>query len=230
MSAIALENVWVQYRRPDPLNGFRQRLVHSLTRHKPPAGIITALADINLDLAPGARLGIVGPNGSGTSTLLAVMAGILTPTRGTATTTGRVTALLGSPGLGLDPNMTGAQNAIAVGMRLGESKSAMEDRIDEIRDFSGLGERLADPVYTYSSGMNARLRFATITTVHPDVLVIDEGIGAADEAFAERAADRLQGFLASSGTLVMASHNARMLESFCDQTLAVSPESVLRPN
>ena len=73
--------------------------------------------------------------------------------------------------------------------------------------------------------MNARLRFATITTVHPDVLVIDEGIGAADEAFAERAASRLQEFLSSSGTLVMASHNARMLETFCDQVITLKSPS-----
>lgn len=225
MSAIDLEHVWVQYRRPDPSEGLRQRIVHSLTRHKAPPGVITALADISLNLAEGSRLGVVGPNGSGKSTLLAVMAGILTPTRGKARTRGRVTALLGSPGLGLDPNMTGLENAIAVGMRLGETKQGMQDRIDEIRDFSGLGERLADPVYTYSSGMNTRLRFATITTVHPDVLIIDEGIGAADDAFAERAASRLQEFLTSSGTLVMASHNARMLESFCDQILTLSPPS-----
>jgi ABC-type polysaccharide/polyol phosphate transport system ATPase subunit len=119
--------------------------------------------------------------------------------------------------------MTGAENAISVGMRLGETKQAMLDRIDEIRDFSGLGTRLNDPVYTYSSGMNARLRFDTITTAHPDVLIIDEGIGAADDAFAQRAAERMEDFLTSSGTLVMASHNSRMLETFCDQVLALSP-------
>lgn len=225
MSAITLNHVWVQYPRPDPHNGFRQRLMHPFTRYRAPDGFITALADITLDLARGSRMGVVGRNGSGKSTLLAVMAGILTPTKGTATTTGRVTALLGSPGLGLDPNMTGVENAIALGMRLGESKHAMLARIREIRDFSGLGERLADPVYTYSSGMNARLRFATITTVHPDVLIVDEGIGAADGAFAERASIRLQEFLTSSGTLVMASHNAKMLEAFCDDVIELPPQS-----
>lgn len=227
MSAIELDHVWVQYRRPDPSAGLRQRIIHSLIHHKAPPGTITALADISLDLPEGSRLGVVGPNGSGKSTLLAVMAGILTPTRGTARTHGRVTALLGSPGLGLDPNMTGAENAIAVGMRLGETKQAMRERIEEIRDFSGLGERLADPVYTYSSGMNARLRFATITTVHPDVLIIDEGIGAVDETFAAQAAIRLEEFLASSGTLIMASHDTRMIGAFCDQVLRVSATSIL---
>lgn len=223
MSAIKLEHVWVQYRRPDPQAGLRQRIFHSLTRRRERPGVITALADISLDLPPGTRLGVVGPNGSGKSTLLAVMAGILAPTRGSTRTNGRVTALLGSPGLGLDPNMTGVENAVAIGMRLGETGELMRDRMEEIRDFSGLGERLDDPVYTYSSGMNARLRFATITTVHPDVLIIDEGIGAADDAFAERAASRLQEFLTSSGTLVMASHSSSTLEAFCDQVLALSP-------
>ena len=223
MNAIEIQGVWVQYRRPDPAAGLRQRLARSLSLHKPAPQVITALADFSLTVPAGSRIGIVGPNGSGKSTLLAVMAGILTPTRGTAVTRGKVTALLGSPGLGLDPNMTGAENAVAVGMRLGETKQAMLDRMSEIRDFSGLGTRFDDPVYTYSSGMNARLRFATITTVQPDVLVIDEGIGAADEAFAQRAAERLQEFLSASGTLVMASHNSLMLETFCDQVLALSP-------
>lgn len=223
VNAIDIQGVWVQYRRPDPAAGLRQRLARSLSPHKPPPQVITALADFTLTVPAGSRIGIVGPNGSGKSTLLAVMAGILTPTRGSAVTHGKVTALLGSPGLGLDPNMTGAENAVAVGMRLGETKQSMLDRIDEIRDFSGLGTRLDDPVYTYSSGMNARLRFATITTVQPDVLVIDEGIGAADEAFAQRAAERLQEFLSASGTLVMASHNSHMLETFCDQVLPLAP-------
>jgi lipopolysaccharide transport system ATP-binding protein len=229
VNAIEIESVWVQYRRPDPAAGLRQRLARSLSLHKPAPQVITALADFSLTVPAGSRIGIVGPNGSGKSTLLAVMAGILTPTRGTATTHGRVTALLGSPGLGLDPNMTGVENAVAVGMRLGEPKQAMLDRIEEIRDFAGLGSRLDDPVYTYSSGMNARLRFATITTVHPDVLVIDEGIGAADEGFADRAAARLQEFLSTSGTLVMASHNGRMLENFCDQIVSLSPVTSTSP-
>jgi len=229
VNAIEIQGVWVQYRRPDPAAGLRQRLARSLSLHKPAPQVITALADFSLTVPAGSRIGIVGPNGSGKSTLLAVMAGILTPTRGTAITHGKVTALLGSPGLGLDPNMTGAENAIAVGMRLGETKQAMESRIDEIRDFSGLGTRLNDPVYTYSSGMNARLRFATITTVHPDVLIIDEGIGAADDAFAQRAAERLQEFLRSSGTLVMASHNAALLDAFCDTLVALAPPSAVLP-
>jgi ABC-type polysaccharide/polyol phosphate transport system ATPase subunit len=219
VNAIELNSVWVEYRRPEQAAGLRQRIAHSVSRQRPNAPVITAIADFSLDLSAGSRLGVVGPNGSGKSTLLAVMAGILTPTRGTAVTRGRVTALLGSPGLGLDPNMSGAENAVAVGMRLGETKHAMLARIDEIRDFSGLGIRFHDPVYTYSSGMNARLRFATITTVHPDILIIDEGIGAADESFAERAADRLQEFLSASSTLVMASHNLALLATFCDQRI-----------
>ena len=228
MNAIELHSVWVQYRRPDPNTGLRQRIAHSLSLHKHPPQVITALADFTLELPAGSRLGVVGPNGSGKSTLLAVMAGILSPTRGTAHTRGRVTALLGSPGLGLDPNMTGVGNAIAVGMRLSEPKQAMLERIDEIRDFSGLGSRLDDPVYTYSAGMNARLRLATITTVKPDLLIIDEGIGAADAGFADRAASRLQQFLSVSGTLVMASHNARILEKFCDRIVSLADPPLLK--
>lgn len=223
MTAIVLEKVWVQYRRPELHSGLRVRMVRSMAHPRSTRGVITALADVSLNLPAGARLGVVGPNGAGKSTLLAVMAGVLVPTRGIAKTSGRVTALLGSPGLGLDPNLTGLENAVAIGMRLGEARSTVKARLDEIREFSGLGDRFMDPVYTYSSGMNARLRFSVITSVRPDVLIIDEGIGAADDGFATRAASRLQEFLTRSATLVMASHNSRLLEEFCDQILTLSP-------
>jgi ABC-type polysaccharide/polyol phosphate transport system ATPase subunit len=219
VNAIELNGVWVQYRRPDPVAGLRQRLTESLSQRRAGQHVITALSDFSIAVPQGARIGIVGPNGSGKSTLLAVMAGVLVPTRGAAITHGRVTALLGSPGLGLDPNMTGVENAITLGVRLGETRRAMKVRINDIRDFSGLGSRMDDPVYTYSSGMNARLRFSTITCLSPDVLVLDEGIGTADQAFAEHAAARMDEFALSASTLVMASHNQQLLEAFCNQLI-----------
>jgi ABC-type polysaccharide/polyol phosphate transport system ATPase subunit len=219
VNAIELNGVWVQYRRPDPVAGLRQRVADSLRQRKTGPHVITALCDFSIVVPRGARIGIAGPNGSGKSTLLAVMAGVLDPTRGTAFTYGKVTALLGSPGLGLDPNMTGSENIIALGVRLGETRRAMEVRMGDIRDFSGLASRLDHPVYTYSSGMNARLRFATITCISPDVLVIDEGIGTADLAFAERAAARMSEFANSAGTIVMASHNQQLLKLFCDELM-----------
>ena len=221
-AAIRLEDVWVQYRLRNAHHyNLKRTLTNLITRRKEDAEIITALAGITLDVPKGARLGLIGPNGSGKSTLLAVMAGALHPTRGTATTNGRVLALLGGPDEGLDPEQTGRENAVSLGVKLGEPAESMEGDLDAIREFSGLGGRFDHPVYTYSSGMQVRLRFSVITSIRADILLIDEGIGAADAEFNERAADRLSNFYSTSGSLVLASHSELVVAAHCDRSLVL---------
>ncbi|MFN8171175.1 MAG: ABC transporter ATP-binding protein [Candidatus Nanopelagicales bacterium] len=220
--AMALDNVWVQYKLRNAHHyNLKRTISNALTRRKEEPEIIAALCGVTLVVPKGARVGLAGPNGAGKSTLLSVMAGVLKPTRGTATTYGRVLALLGGPNEGLDPEQTGRENAVALGVRLGESVSRMHERIDDIKDFSGLGKRFDHPVYTYSSGMQVRLRFTTITSVRADVLIVDEGIGAADAEFNARADERLAQFYADSGTLVLASHAPDVLEKLCTSVLHV---------
>lgn len=222
MTAIDLNDVWVRYQlRNAHHHNLKRALANGLTRRREPAEVITALAGVNLQIPAGSRVGLVGPNGSGKSTLLAVMAGALTPSHGMARVQGRVLALLGGPDEGLDPEQTGRENAYALGIRLGESHAALIERIDDIRDFSGLGHRFEHPVYTYSSGMQVRLRFSTITSIQADVLLVDEGIGAADAEFAERAGARLDDFYAASGTLVLASHDQGVLERHCQWLMRI---------
>ena len=220
--SIALSDVWVQYKvRSAHHYNLKRSLVNAITRRKEQPEIITALEDVNLRIPKGARLGIVGPNGSGKSTLLAVMSGALRPSRGSVTVHGRVLALLGGPDQGLDPEQTGRENALSLGVRLGESPDGMQERIEDIHDFSGLGNRFDHPLYTYSSGMQIRLRFSTITSLKPDVLLIDEGIGMADSEFNQRASQRLTAFLSASGTLIMASHSEGVIAEHCDERLVV---------
>jgi lipopolysaccharide transport system ATP-binding protein len=215
--AIRLDNVWVQYHlRHAHHYNLKRTLSNSVTRRRDDAEIITALHSITLEIPQGSRLGLTGPNGSGKSTLLAVMAGALTPTHGTAVTNGRVLALLGGPDEGLDPEQTGRENAVSLGVRLGEDPARMHDRLDEIQEFSSLGRRFDHPVYTYSSGMQVRLRFSTITSIKADILLVDEGIGAADSEFNERATERLKEFYGSTGTLVLSSHAHEVLDSHCE--------------
>lgn len=214
--AILLDDVWVQYRLRNAHHYNLKRTVSNLVaRRREEPEVIDALRAVTLTIPRGARLGLVGPNGSGKSTLLSVMAGALTPTRGTAATSGRVLALLGGPDEGLDPEQTGRENAVSLGVRLGESPDAMTGRLDGIREFSGLGRRFDHPVYSYSSGMQIRLRFTTITSIAADILLVDEGIGAADAEFNERAAARLQDFYRTSGTLVLASHSPEVVAQHC---------------
>lgn len=220
--AIQLDDVWVQYKvRSAHHFNIKRSLVNSLTRRKEEPEIITALEGVSLSIPKGARLGIVGPNGSGKSTLLSVMSGALRPSRGNVSVHGRVLALLGGPDEGLDPEQTGRENALSLGIRLGESPDNMRSHIDDIHEFSGLGERFEHPLYTYSSGMQIRLRFSTITSLKPDVLLIDEGIGMADAEFNQRASQRLAEFLSSSGTLVMASHSEDVIAEHCTDRLVV---------
>jgi ABC-type polysaccharide/polyol phosphate transport system ATPase subunit len=221
--AVRLTDVWVQYKLRHAHHFNLKRTASNLLTHRQEGPeVITALQNISLDVPTGARLGITGANGSGKSTMLAVMAGALRPSRGQAQTNGRVLALLGGPDEGLDPEQTGRENAVSLGIRLGESLDSMREMLDEIQEFSGLGRRFDHPVYTYSSGMQVRLRFTAITSIKADILIVDEGIGAADGEFNERAAGRLQGFYAATGTLVLSSHSEDVLAMHCDRTVALS--------
>lgn len=221
-AAITLTDVWVQYKvRSAHHYNIKRSLVNAITRKREAPEVITALENVSLTIPKGERLGIVGPNGSGKSTLLAVMSGALRPSRGTVSVHGRVLALLGGPDEGMDPEQTGRENALSLGVRLGETPENMRAHIDDIHDFSGLGDRFEHPVYTYSSGMQIRLRFSTITSLKPDVLLIDEGIGMADAQFNQRASKRLASFLSESGTLVMASHSEELIAEHCNKRLAV---------
>lgn len=218
--AVRLKDVWVQFQvRHAHHYNLKRTLTNALTRRHDDTEIITALHGITLDIPKGSRLGLTGPNGSGKSTLLAVMAGTLTPTRGTATTNGRVLALLGGPDEGLDPEQTGRENAISLGVRLGENTATMTERLEEIQEFAGLGRRFDHPVYTYSSGMQVRLRFSTITSIKADILLVDEGIGAADAEFNERASQRLQDFYTNTGTLILSSHAVQVVQAHCTDFL-----------
>ena len=227
-AAITLDDVWVQYRLRNAHHyNLKRAATNAIARRKEDAEIITAVQGISLEVPRGTRLGLTGPNGSGKSTLLAVMAGILTPTRGKATVNGRVLALLGGPDEGLDPEQTGRENALSLGVRLGETPDAMNERMDEIHEFTGLGRRFDHPVYTYSSGMQVRLRFTAITSVQADILLVDEGIGAADTDFNARAGERLASFYEASGTLVLSSHAEEVLRVHCEQLLHLANGSVL---
>jgi lipopolysaccharide transport system ATP-binding protein len=221
-AAVELVNVWVQYRlRHAHHYNLKRTISNALTFRREQPDVITAIEDCSLRIDTGERVGISGPNGSGKSTLLSVLAGLRTPSHGQARVKGRVLALLGGPSEGLDPELNGLENARALGIRLGQSPHEMEKALPEIIDFSGLGSRAEHPVYTYSSGMQVRLRFSTITALGADILIADEGIGMADAEFNERAAQRLEAFYQRAGTLILATHSDALLDQFCQRRIAL---------
>ena len=180
--------------------------------------IIRALNDINLTLETGDRLGLIGHNGAGKTTMLKVMAGVLPPAMGKVHIEGRVSPMF-STGLGMDPEDSGYENINTMGLYLGMAPWEIRERLPEIEAFCELGEFLNLPVRTYSSGMMVRLSFAVVTCIEPEILLLDEGLGAGDARFAEKAKRRVDRLIESSSILALASHSTGMIRSMCNKAI-----------
>jgi len=182
--------------------------------------VVEALRDINLHLREGDRVGLVGHNGAGKSTLLRLLSGIYEPTRGVADVRGRVAPVF-DLGVGMDPEISGYENIIIRGLFLGQTRKQMKAKMDEIAEFSELGDYLAMPLRTYSTGMRVRLALGVVTSIEPEILLLDEGIGAVDAAFMAKARVKLAEMVEKSGILVFASHSNDFLAQLCTTALWV---------
>ena len=179
---------------------------------------VRALDDVSLDLARGDRVGLVGANGAGKTTLLRVLAGVYEPAFGRISRHGRVASLF-DISLGLDPDATGYENIHLRGLLAGLNPGEIREHSAGIAEFTELGEYLAMPVNTYSSGMMLRLAFAVSTALEPEILLMDEWIGVGDAAFLEKARHRLESLVERAGIVVLASHNAELLERVCTKAV-----------
>ena len=177
--------------------------------------VIQALHDIDVTIEEGDRVALVGHNGAGKSTLLRLLSGIYAPTSGTAHIEGRVAPVF-DLGVGMDPEISGYENIMIRGLFLGMTRRQMESRIDEIADFTELGDFLSMPLRTYSTGMRVRLALGVVTSIDPEILLLDEGIGAVDAAFLDKSKKRLAELVERSGLLVFASHSDEFLRELCD--------------
>jgi ABC-type polysaccharide/polyol phosphate transport system ATPase subunit len=228
MAAVILENVHVLFRIYDSRRSLRKTVFDRVT-----GGIIQrqgrdrdevavkSLDGVSLRLADGDRLGLLGHNGAGKSTLLKVIAGIYEPISGQVSVAGHITTLFTAMP-GYDGDSTGYENIITAGLLLGLSRLEITRKIPEIEEFSGLGEYLSLPARTYSSGMSMRLGFSLATALDPGILLMDEGIGAGDAQFAERAKKRMQEFIGRSSIMVIASHSDGLLRSTCNKAALMS--------
>lgn len=178
----------------------------------------TVLKDISLSLPRGKTLGIVGRNGAGKSTLLRIIAGIIKPDRGRVDCFGLRASLLGL-GAGRLPHLSGRDNALMTGMLQGLRRRDMEGRLEQVQEFSELGEYFDQPVSTYSTGMNARLGFATALQVDPDIMLIDEILGVGDAEFRLKSRKALRERIVSDKTVVLVSHEQAAIKDLCDWVL-----------
>jgi ABC-type polysaccharide/polyol phosphate transport system ATPase subunit len=180
--------------------------------------VVRALENIDLRIQHGDRVALIGHNGAGKTTMLRVLAGVYEPTRGYIVSDGRIAALSDIM-LGIDMESTGHENISIRGRLLGLNQKEVELRRDEIAVFSGLGEFLDMPVRTYSTGMVLRLAFAVSTSVVPDILLLDEWIGAGDATFLSKAEERLNRLVGETGILVLATHSLSLAQRVCNRAV-----------
>ncbi len=218
--AIALEDVSKSYRlwgRGSQFATLKSALLKRDFEMTPEASVL-ALRDLSFAVDRGEAFGIIGRNGSGKSTILKLISGILKPTSGKISVNGRIAALI-ELGAGFHPEITGRENIYINGIMLGLTRRDIDQRFGKIVEFSGIGEFLDQPVKTYSSGMYVRLGFAVAVHVDPDVLIIDEVLSVGDEEFSARCVAKIQEMKYRGVTLVFVTHQLDQVRTLCDRAL-----------
>lgn len=188
--------------------------------------VVRALSNIDLHLKPGDRLGLIGSNGAGKSTLLRVLSGVYEPPHGTIKVVGKVSSLLDIY-LGTDPELDGYDNIVLRSVLLGMSFKQAQANIEQVAEFSELGDFLALPVRTYSSGMAIRLAFGISTSIQPDILLLDEMIGVGDINFTHKAEKRMKSLIENASILVLASHSPDTLRTFCNKVAVMESGTIV---
>jgi ABC-type polysaccharide/polyol phosphate transport system ATPase subunit len=233
MAEIKLKNVVAEFpiygAQPSFRNALLGRVVGGVLRRQGDSGkrvTVRALDQVSLTVNHGDQLGIVGHNGAGKSTMLRIFAGIYEPDQGTISIEGRISPLFNrSPGLDLDD--TGYENIITCGLLLGMSRDEIEQKLPEIETFSELSGYLALPVRTYSTGMVVRLGFAVATAIDPEILLLDEELGAVDARFAARAAERIEALIERSSIVVLASQSQELIRKICNRAVLLDHGRVI---
>jgi len=188
--------------------------------------VIKALDGVSFQIHEGDRIGLLGHNGSGKTTLLRTLAGIYEPVSGELRANGRIVPLFDLQ-LGMDLDATGIENIWMRSKLLGLTTQQIKDSIADIAEFTDLGDYLEMPIRTYSTGMMLRLAFGISTAITPEILVLDEMVGAGDANFISRANDRLKSFLGRAGILMIASHSVTILRRWCNKGMLLERGKLL---
>jgi lipopolysaccharide transport system ATP-binding protein len=185
-----------------------------------------ALQGVNMELARGEMLGLVGHNGAGKSTLLKAINGLIRPDVGRISIWGRIGALI-ELGAGFNPILSGRENIYISAAVLGLSSKEINRRLDEIIEFAEIGDFIDAPLQTYSSGMKVRLGFAVASSLNPDVLLVDEVLSVGDASFRERSYARLMDYKRRGGSIIFVSHNSAAVETNCDRVMLLDHGQML---
>jgi teichoic acid transport system ATP-binding protein len=179
-----------------------------------------ALNNFSLQVQKGETLGVIGPNGAGKSTLLKIITGVLTPTQGSVEINGKIASLL-ELGAGFNPEMSGYDNVFLNGEIMGFTRKQIESKMDDILDFADIGDFVHQPVKSYSSGMFARLAFATAINVDPDILIVDEALSVGDMAFQAKCFQKFRQFQTENKTILFVTHSIDLILKYCQKAVVL---------
>lgn len=217
--AIEVENLCIQYKGLKSFS-IKQNLLKKKGRKK--YDVVEAVKNISFKVEKGEILGIIGKNGSGKSTMLRAIAGIFSPNSGTIDLHGNSVSLL-AIGVGFQKELTGRENILLSGMLLGFSEKQIQERMDEIIEFSELGDFIDAPVRTYSSGMYSRLAFSITATLETDIILIDELLSVGDARFKKKSYNKMKELIsAKNRTVMIVSHDMKNLAKFCTKILWIN--------
>lgn len=209
-NVIEINDLWVSYPMQEQMG-----ILNLFTRKRER---YWALKNLNFNVKKGEILGVIGGNGAGKSTLLKLLAGLISHDRGEIKTIGEKPVLL-TLGTGFQNELTGIQNIYLNGLMLGFTKEQIDDQLEEIIEFSELGEFIYKPVRVYSSGMKARLGFSIAITLDPEVLLLDEILGVGDIAFREKCRERIYNKIYDNRTVVLVTHSIGLLKKLCHRAV-----------
>jgi len=223
MTFLKVDRVSLEFPIYDAGRSFRKSLLNAavggvIRRNEAKRVSVAALDNVSITLKQGDRLGLIGGNGGGKTTLLKVMAGVYAPDRGEVTAEGKLSCLFaGLPGI--DEFDNAYRNIYSVCRFFGMSKEEIVEKTASIEEFCELGDYMYMPLRTYSAGMMARLTFAIATSMDPEILLMDEGIGAGDARFAHKAKARIDNFLGKAHIVVLASHSSELIREICNKAV-----------
>ena len=196
----------------------RVKEIFSLS-HKTYARNYDALSDVSFQVRKGETLGIIGKNGAGKSTLLKMLTGVTTPTYGEIKIKGEISALL-ELGTGFNPEYNGYENIYLNGSMRGFSRAEMSDKVEEIISFADIGEYIAQPIKTYSSGMYSKLAFSITCNLETDIILVDEVLSVGDEGFQRKSLAKMESLIEDKDrTVIIVSHSIETLEKLCDRVM-----------
>lgn len=225
--AVRVEHVSMEFKiTKDKIDTLKEYVIRTLKRNKQDKEKIRVLDDISFDVYKGDKLGILGFNGAGKSTLLKILAGIYEPTYGKITINGKVAPLL-ELSAGFDKNYTGKNNIYLNGAFLSMDKNFLDEKYDEIVEFSELGEFINYPVKNYSSGMRAKLGFSIATLINPDILIVDEILSVGDIKFRKKSSEKINELMAEGVTVLLVSHSISQMRKICDKCIWIDNGKVV---